>query len=118
MTYNRVLPRDLFNEAKLLKCVGAIAILIHDEMIPGLRMHERCKGGFVIDQDQSGGSIWITNLDFTDESGVPVYFSTKLNSKEAYPLTMRYRDQEYDPLSKDGEYQLCGNLKLFLRGGG
>ena len=30
MTYRRVLPRDLFNEAKLLKCLGQLALIIHD----------------------------------------------------------------------------------------
>ncbi len=28
--YTRVIPRDLFNEAKLLKCIGRLVLLIHD----------------------------------------------------------------------------------------
>ena len=32
--YTRVLPRDLFNEAKLMKCMGLLTLLIHDELIP------------------------------------------------------------------------------------
>jgi hypothetical protein len=33
--YNRVIPRDLFNESKLLKCFGQLALLMHDGVIPG-----------------------------------------------------------------------------------
>lgn len=29
-SYRRVLPRDLFNEAKLLKCLGQLSLMIHD----------------------------------------------------------------------------------------
>ncbi len=31
MTYHRVLPRDAFNEAKLLKCIGKLTLLIEDK---------------------------------------------------------------------------------------
>lgn len=30
MTYQREIPRDLFNEANLLKCLGQISLIAHD----------------------------------------------------------------------------------------
>lgn len=32
--YQRVIPRDLFNEAKLLKCLGRLSLFIHDGKSP------------------------------------------------------------------------------------
>jgi hypothetical protein len=32
--YERVFPRDFFNEAKLLKCMGILSLLIHDGFAP------------------------------------------------------------------------------------
>lgn len=34
MSYFRVIPRDLFNEASLLKCYGRLAILLDDMRSP------------------------------------------------------------------------------------
>ncbi len=32
--YQRVIPRDFFNESKLLKCMGFLALKIHECKIP------------------------------------------------------------------------------------
>ena len=32
--YSRVIPRDFFNEAKLLKCMGLLALKVLDNMTP------------------------------------------------------------------------------------
>ena len=37
--YERVIPRDLFNEAKLLKCVGLLVLKIHDGENPANVYH-------------------------------------------------------------------------------
>ena len=110
MSYQRVLPRDLFNEAKLLKCVGKIALLVEDGMIPGLSMIQECSDGFKIKQDEASGSIMISNLRFVAEDGEEVYLYTSLNSKEAWPLVMAYDDSEYYPINEDGEFQLWDGL--------
>lgn len=117
MTYQRVCPRDLFNESKLLKCIGKISLLIHDYQIPGLYIRDdELDQGFEIDQNPNDGSISITNLRFSDEGGEPVYFSTSMNSKENWPLTMEYKGEEYYPLSESGELQISD--RLFLVGEG
>ena len=113
MSYYRVIPRDLFNESKLLKCMGKIALLVEDGMIPGLTIDEYPEdAGFQVEQGISG-EIFIANLIFTDKQGEEVFFYTPLNSKEAWPLEMVYKDEIYYPLnSKTGDYQLSKDLFL------
>jgi len=112
MSYERVLPRDLFNEAKLLKCIGKIALLIENNTINGLLMDdsEVSNNGFVVYQDQSDGSIFVSNLKFCDQQDNQVHFYTTLNSKNNWPLVMYYQGEEYYPLNEQGEYQLAHDL--------
>ncbi len=113
--YYRVLPRDLFNEANLLKCMGKITCMVHDEQIQGLTMeHHSTLDGFKVIQNISDGSITLDSVSFHDEEGEPVYFYTSMNSRDAYPLVMQYKECEYFPLNEKGEYQLSATL--FLRG--
>lgn len=59
--YFRVLPRDLFNEAKLLKCVGRLCLLIHDRTAPeSLAFEENGEPFRVALLDE--GSLTIANL--------------------------------------------------------
>lgn len=118
MSYHRVIPRDLFNEANLLKCLGKVVTMIQDDKIPGLQV---CEGqdedgineGFKIEQDPTDGSISVdtTCLSFHDGRGNEVHFRTGLNSKEPWPLVMDYRGSEYYPLNSKGEWQ-CSNKLL------
>ena len=80
--YKRVTPRDLFNEAKLLKCIGRISLFILENQIKGLNYEHTTDDneGFTIVQDKSDGSISIWNIHFSDAQGEPVYFSTGLNA--------------------------------------
>ena len=40
MSYSRVAPRDLFNEANFMKCIGQITLLILDKNLTGLVFDE------------------------------------------------------------------------------
>ena len=61
--YKRVLPRDLFNEAKLLKCLGRLCLLIEDDMCKLEYDHDdEFAEGFVIGQLQECGGIYPLNL--------------------------------------------------------
>jgi len=100
-TYKRVVPRDLFNEAKLLKCLGRIQILIEDRK---LMLESEFDGDrFLIEQDDSDGSLFCTNLKFTlgDQE---IYFFTDYNSKLNYPIIARYLGETYYALSEDGNW--------------
>ena len=110
MSYKRVLPRDLFNEGKLLSHIGKWCLLIHDEAIEGLNVaHEDSGAGFQISQLECGG-ITISNLYFFDNNGTPVYFHYPLNCKENNHLIMTYKDEEYYPFHSDGHYFLDRNI--------
>lgn len=105
MSYQRVIPRDLFNEAKLLKCLGQLALLIHDGVrIPrGLTLeHETPEDGFQIEQNQDSGALYCCNLEcFCD--GRLIGLSTPYNSKDAFPLRfVRGDDDEGRVFNEDG----------------
>lgn len=83
--YKRVLPRDLFNEAKLLKCMGRLCLLIHDDMIP-VKMEKiedfNCSWTIGLCDD---GYLIIKDLEIYVK-GKRIYFRTVVNSKEGWPL--------------------------------
>lgn len=111
--YKRVIPRDLFNEAKLLKCLGQLSLLIHDgQDKDGCRTPEllsieyesdvlsvecgHCGGGvtvenrqFVIEQCASTGNLYCRNVRIyiDGRKNFDVYTNSfGLNSREPYPL--------------------------------
>ena len=82
--YQRVLPRDLFNEAKLLEQVGRVCLSIHDsKLIPISFEHD----GSPFDVQLSDeGSLYISNVVFWDVEGLAVSFWTNYNSRDKNPL--------------------------------
>jgi hypothetical protein len=102
--YKRVIPRDLFNEAKLLKCFGLLSLKIHDRMLPeGIEVK-------IWDVDApfqikllDEGSLWICNYP-TELNGEDVIFKTTYNSKANYPLICEYRGGEYRVFNEQGEF--------------
>lgn len=111
MSYMRVCPRDLFNESKLLKCLGQISLGIHDGTIQGLEMvYENERDGFNINQNDDTGGIYVSNLFFIDSHGEHVEFYHPLNNKNNYPIIMIYKNEEYYPFNDKGEYQLSKEL--------
>lgn len=103
-TYCRVIPRDFFNEAKLLKCLGQLAIKIHECDLPE---------GFIIDIEESGdpfdiqlsdeGSLYVANYP-TTVNGVRVRFKTTYNSKSPYPLFCEVDYTDYQVFEDNGEF--------------
>lgn len=105
--YQRIIPRDLFNESKLLKCVGQLALLIHDgkdkngrTTPPALKV-EHSGGEFRIDQRPEDGGLYV-NVHFKVKSSVlDVYLA--YNSKRSYPLLcMTAECEELEVLYDDG----------------
>lgn len=116
MSYNRVIPRDLFNEANLLKCLGHLAIKL--EAIRGPELIEPEPGeAFVIEQDEDGAiACWTVTLKVRDE---PVLLSRPLNSRRAWPLYathhgMRALDEPLEVFEQDGE--LTAEFRAFVQG--
>lgn len=98
MTYTRVFPRDFFNEAKLLKCIGRLFLLKLDgfmEEEPLNKIVIRCdSNGFIIGQEQSAGGLFILNM-YSAINNEKVIFCTKYNSKEKYPLELMTLNYKY-----------------------
>lgn len=86
MPYTRVLPRDLFNEANLLKCVGALWIAVEGKA--GIAFEQEEVSTFAIDQDPADGSLTILNVTLMIR-GTRYNFSRPLNSRDAFPLYVR-----------------------------
>lgn len=91
--YERVLPRDLFNEASLIKCVGRLWILLDEKSGHDARIEEESVPMFDIVQDDASGSISIANLTFTI-AGVRHQLVRPLNSRNTWPLWV---EREEDP---------------------
>jgi hypothetical protein len=99
-TYERVYPRDLFNEACLLKCLGRLTLLILDGKLD-LPMPENIPVEIDLDQDNSR---LYSNLEFYTKSGDPLYFCTPYNSRDHYPLLCVSEDDEvYSVFEDSGE---------------
>ena len=112
--YTRVIPRDLFNEAKLLKCIGRLCLLIHDNNTPVKMSFEETGEPFNIGMSDCG-SLMIVNLEVCIK-GEPCVFKTTYNSKSNYPLMLEYDSCEYRVFDEQGEWdsefmEFCGTMK-------
>lgn len=97
MSYQRVIPRDLFNESKLLKCIGQLALIIHDGVnVPRelkLSHDDSDYAGFQIEQNQDSGALYCANIQMTF-AGQPIELALPYNSKEPYPLNYVVNDDD------------------------
>lgn len=101
MSYSRVIPRDLFNEANLLKCYGQLALVLdshpgHDATL----VDDFIDAGFEVEQSESDGSIRLANLAL-HVGGREVRLYRPLNSREPWPLWVEA--SEIDPSLEDFE---------------
>jgi len=106
--YTRVIPRDFFNEAKLLKCMGLLSLKILDNQTPcemNIEVIEPTEGedeGFIIAQTQCG-NLTVYNYIFTIKETV-VILQSPVNSKENYPMVASYEYCEYTLFNDDGDF--------------
>jgi hypothetical protein len=106
MSYLRVIPRDLFNEASLLKCLGRLWILL-DNLPAGhvarLGNDDGDHDGtaFRIEQSDNDGSINVANLPFRI-GGRRYHLSRPLNSRQPWPLYATDDDDEETTVFGDG----------------
>lgn len=87
MGYRRVLPRDAFNEANLIKCYGQLwleleKLGLQECLITGSAFDE---AGFLIEQSMSSGAIYVENVVLIVQ-GNRVNLWRPLNSREPFPL--------------------------------
>src|SRR6266700_7094188 len=111
--YIRVILRDLFNEAKLLKCIGRLTLLIHDGNTNGITVEHDdnpFKIGLLDD-----GYLSIKNITF-ELNGKILLFKSLYNSKNNYPLVLEYNYCEYTIFDETGNYttefiEFCKTIK-------
>lgn len=103
--YTRIIPRDMFNEAKLLKCMGVVALKILDRMLPeGVTIHIEESGQPFDIVQLSDGELTIINYPVL-VNGLEMVFKTAYNSKDNYPLYFEYGDYEQERvLDERGEF--------------
>lgn len=103
MTYTRVIPRDLFNEANLLKCLGQLWITLDRTSLPAYLEGPKPGEPFRIEQDQGDGSIFAANVRLLVRGEFwPLY--RPLNSRDPWPLWAETPDGEtLEVFSDDGE---------------
>lgn len=102
MNYKRVLPRDLFNESALLKCLGKLWIHLDNARYPGVSMSEFA-AEFAIDQNQSTGGIFSRNVHLIVR-GSCVHLERPLNERDTWSLyATDSDDNEYIVFDNDGE---------------
>lgn len=114
MSYVRVIPRDLFNEASLLKCYGRLAILLGDTPDHQAQLSEGDGGPFEVWQDDADGSITIASLPFK-VAGQRVRLHRPLNSREPWPLYATTEDFE-EVAVFDDQGNFTPAMLAFIRG--
>lgn len=90
MSYVRVIPRDLFNEADLLKCLGHLYILLETNPSKA-KFDVDDLPVFDIQQDENDGSIYVANLPFSAD-GRKIHLSRPLNARARWPLYLSLPD--------------------------
>lgn len=87
MTYCRVIPRDLFNEADLLKCLGRLYIELENTRDHTAELCDEMgqREGFKIEQNEDSGAIYCTNAVLRI-GGQRCRLERPLNSREPWPL--------------------------------
>jgi hypothetical protein len=94
MSYMRILPRDFFNEADLLKCLGFLVLRLEDLGMSDI--HPENLDNLNILQDESDGSISVEGFHLTLQDDTTLKLCRPLNSRESMPLFCV--DDEYNEI--------------------
>lgn len=102
--YQRVIPRDFFNEAKLLKCMGLLALKILDNNLPSSIQIKIEESGEPFDIELSDdGHLFVSNYPVTI-NGEVVLFKTSYNSKSNYPFFCEIDYTDYEVFDEQGNF--------------
>lgn len=102
-SYSRVIPRDFFNESKLLKCMGQLSLKIHDGEVPEGIAISIDSSGEPFDIRQDHDSIYVSNYEVT-VNNVPVTMKTTYNSKAPFPLMCEHEYNECEVFDDTGNF--------------
>lgn len=112
MAYHREIPRDLFNEANLLKCYGQIAIALETAQVLNAEL-VHLGGAFDVAHDPADNSLSLANVKLMVNSA-PVELFRPSNSRYPWPLYLREQDgEELEVFNDDGQFS--HEMLAFLR---
>lgn len=114
MTYQRVIPRDLFNEANLLKCYGQLWLKL--ECWPDAAVQLKHYGSrFIIEQNLGDGSLIICNIRLIIGNKT-LQLRRPLNSREPWPLYCDVADpvEPYEVAIFTDDGELSDEFKALL----
>lgn len=111
-SYMRVIPRDLFNEASLLKCIGHLYIAI-DGLEGVALVHDGGEVFFDVRQNPSDGSIFVSNIQLVVRGHI-YRLSRPLNSRQPWPLYVDVADETLEVFDVVGH--LSEDMDDFLKG--
>lgn len=109
----RVIPRDLFNDANLLKCLGTLWIKLENLRDHDAKLEEDGQP-FDIQQSEADGSTECVNVVFM-RRGERFRLFRPLNSRELWPLWVETIEEDF-PVFTDGE--LSPEFIEFVSSGG
>jgi len=100
ISYQKVIPRDFFNEAKLLKCLGQLSLLLHNRELvedadEGLSDHE-----FFQVRLREDGFLYCANYSFY-VADVEIDLYIPYNSMDSYPLLFEDSSCRINSVFKD-----------------
>lgn len=103
MSYQRVIPRDFFNEAKLLKCMGHLSLKILDGLTP-VHMDIDGDGAAFKIKLLPEGTLIVSNYTVIVDGRTPSFFTT-YNSKANFPFYCSVWDsEEILVFTEEGEF--------------
>ena len=103
MSHVRVIPRDLFNDANLLKCLGQVFLNLETANLSGVEL-EHDGAAFRIVQSAGDGSTWVENVRL-NVRGQDVIMFRPLNSRRPWPLYISVvNDDDIPVLDDDGNF--------------
>jgi hypothetical protein len=106
MTYKRVIPRDLFNEASLLKCLGRLYIMgeRYDNVDVSFEFgphNKELNEAFQVEQRRSDGSLYVSNVEVSVNERV-FHPYRPLNSQREWPLYVDIDDEPIEVFDENG----------------
>ncbi len=101
--YNRIAPRDMFNEANMLKCCGKMALLAIDfPCCLTFDENQYTSDGLTLSTTEDGDLYVVGHLFFLNDQ--PLLFTRPMNSRRAWPIVAIIADEYIDIFTDHGDF--------------
>lgn len=110
MEHKRAIPRDFFNESKLLKCMGLLSLAIKACTVPNnikieININDNYEEGqpFKISLDGKYELLYVDNYDI-EINGEIYTFGTRYNSEANFPFFVFCGNEEIEVFDDNGKF--------------